>query len=77
VLEAQAADGERAVADAAGASQMHRWASFAYGKDSAEITEAEARRIAAILLGWRSRLPWLGRLQRCSRSGSGRGACSR
>ena len=42
-LETQAAAAKQAVAEAAAASQMHRWAAFVFVKNPAEITEERRR----------------------------------
>jgi hypothetical protein len=47
-LEGRIAEAEAQVAEAAAGSQMHRWAAFVFGRNPELITEAEAKRVAAI-----------------------------
>ena len=46
-LEAKVVDAETAVAEAAAASQMHRWASFVFGTEPKLVSDAQAKRVAA------------------------------
>jgi hypothetical protein len=47
-LEERIVGAGTALAQAAAASQMHRWASFVFGAAPAEVSDAEAKRVAAV-----------------------------